>query len=55
VLSRGGVVYATGSATRSHGRTELLLSLREQTRPGAYKLILTDGHTRTSEAVMLGS
>ncbi|HTQ67532.1 MAG TPA: choice-of-anchor D domain-containing protein, partial [Solirubrobacteraceae bacterium] len=46
VLSRRGVIYATGVATASRTRTELRLTARRSLRPGAYTLVLERGHTR---------
>jgi hypothetical protein len=43
-LSRQGIVYATGSATRNHGRTRLLLTVLRRLHPGRYTLALTSRH-----------
>jgi hypothetical protein len=53
VLSRGGVIYATGTATRSGNRTRLLLSPRRQVGRGHYTLTLTRHHKHQHETVTI--
>ena len=40
MLKRGGVIYATGTGVRSHGRTRLLLVERRPLVAGRYTLLL---------------
>ena len=54
VLSRGRVVYATGTATRSGNRTRLLLSPRRRVGKGRYTLTLTRGHSHQRETITIG-
>ncbi len=54
VLSRGGVVYATGTATRSGNRMRLLLSPRGRVVKGRYTLTLTRGHSHQRETITIG-
>ena len=44
---RGGVPYATGTATRSGNQTRLLLTPRRRVVKGRYTLTLTDGRNHT--------
>jgi len=53
VLSRGGVVYATGTATRSGNRTRLLLTPRRRLVEGRYTLTLTRRHEHQRETVTI--
>jgi hypothetical protein len=54
VLSRGGVVYATGTATRSGSQTRLLLTPRRRLVKGRYTLTLTRRHKHQRETVTIG-
>jgi hypothetical protein len=54
VLSRGGVVYATGSAVRAGKQTKLLLSPLRTIGKGRYSLALTHGRNRQRETIMIG-
>jgi len=54
VLSRGRVVYATGTATRSGNRTRLLLTPRRRVSKGRYTLTLTRGHSHQRETITIG-
>jgi galactose oxidase-like protein/Kelch motif protein len=51
VLARGKVIYATGSAERLRGRTNLLLSTRRRIEPGVYTLALTRGGKQQLETI----
>lgn len=51
VLSRGKVIYATGSAIRSHNRMELTLIRRYGLRSGKYTLTLTWGRKQQRETI----
>ena len=53
VLSRGKVVYATGSATKSRKQTKLLLIPRQRIRKGSYTLTLTHGPERLHEPITI--
>lgn len=53
VLSRGHVVYATGSATRAGKRTKLLLAPLHKIRKGSYTLTLTHGRKRQHEPIVI--
>jgi Concanavalin A-like lectin/glucanases superfamily len=53
-LTRGTLVYATGSALRSGVRTRLLLIPRRPIGSGTYMLTLTHPHRRTRETVRIG-
>jgi hypothetical protein len=53
VLSRGGVVYATGTATRSGNQTRLLLTPRRRLVKGRYTLMLTRRHRHQRETVTI--
>jgi hypothetical protein len=50
-LSRAGVVYATGSARRVHGRMRLVLRSSGYLAAGHYNLTLVSGHGRTAHVV----
>jgi hypothetical protein len=53
VLSRGKVVYATGSATVSGKHTKLLLTLHRSIVKGNYTLTLARGHKRQHETITI--
>jgi hypothetical protein len=53
VLSRGGVVYATGTATRSGNQTRLLLTPRRRLVKGRYTLTLARRHMHRRETVTI--
>jgi hypothetical protein len=53
VLSRGRVVYATGSATVSGKHTKLLLTLRRSIVKGNYTLTLARGRKRQHETITI--
>jgi Collagen triple helix repeat (20 copies)/FG-GAP repeat len=53
VLSRGGVVYATGSATSSGKQTKLLLTPHQNVGGGIYTLTLTHGRRRQRETITI--
>ena len=53
VLSRGKVVYATGSATVSRKHTKLLLTLHHSIVMGSYTLTLTRGRKRQQETITI--
>jgi hypothetical protein len=53
VLSRGDIVYATGSAIRSGRSTRLLLTPLRKIRDGSYTLKLTRGRVRQRETIMI--
>ena len=53
VLSRGGVVYATGSAERSGVNAKLLLTLRRPLGNGRYTLTLTRDGRRSRETIAI--
>jgi streptogramin lyase len=52
-LSRGKVLYATGSAIDSGRQTRLLLSPRRTIAKGSYTLTLTHGRKRRSETITI--
>jgi hypothetical protein len=52
-LSRGKVLYATGSAIDSGRQTRLLLSPRRSIAKGSYTLTLTHGRKRQSETITI--
>ena len=54
VLSRGGVVYATGTAARSGSQTRLLLIPRRRLVRGRYILTLTRRHQHQRETITIG-
>ena len=55
VLSRGGVVYASGTAKRSGSVTRLLLvAQRPLVKGGRYTLTLTGGHRHRRETITIG-
>jgi hypothetical protein len=54
VLSRGKIVYATGSAIKSGKQTKLLLTPRRNVGKGTYMLTLTHGRSRHRETVTIG-
>ncbi len=53
VLSRGKIVYATGSATISGKQTKLLMIPRRHIDRGSYTLMLTHGHKRQRETITI--
>jgi hypothetical protein len=53
VLSRGGIVYATGTATRTGNQTRLLLTPRRRVVKGRYTLTLTRRQRRQRETVTI--
>ena len=53
VLSRGKIIYATGSAIDSGKRTKLLLSPRRNIGKGSYTLTLTHGRKRQRETITI--
>jgi hypothetical protein len=53
VLSRGDVVYATGSAIRASNKTKLLLTPLHYIRKGSYTLTLTRGRNRQRETITI--
>ncbi len=53
VLSRGKVVYATGSAIDSGKKTKLLLTPRHNLGEGSYMLTLTRGRKRQRETITI--
>jgi hypothetical protein len=53
VLSRGKVIYATGSATKSGRGTKLLLTLGRHIGKGNYTLTLTHGPERLRETITI--
>jgi sugar lactone lactonase YvrE len=53
VLSRGAVVYATGSAIRAGDSTKLLLTPRRKIRDGSYTLKLTHGRDHQRETITI--
>ena len=53
VLSRGKIVYATGSAVVSGKHTKLLLTPRRSIGNGTYTLTLTHGHKRRRETITI--
>jgi hypothetical protein len=53
VLSRGAVVYATGSAIRAGKRTKLLLTPRRKIRDGSYTLKLTHRRDHQRETITI--
>jgi hypothetical protein len=53
VLSRGKIVYATGSAAISGENTKLLLTPRRNIGNGTYTLTLTHGHKRQRETITI--
>jgi len=54
MISRGRIVYATGTATRSGKQTRLLLSPRRRVGKGRYTLTLTRGHSHRRETIAIG-
>jgi hypothetical protein len=52
-LSRGDVVYATGSAIRTGKNTKLWLIVLHKIRKGSYTLTLTDGRSWRREAIRI--
>lgn len=54
VLSRGRLVYATGSVLGAGTKTRLLLTPRHNIAKGTYTLTLTHGHKRQREIVTIG-
>lgn len=52
-LSRGKVVYASGSATVSGKHTKLLLTLHRSIVKGNYTLTLTRGRKRQHEIITI--
>jgi hypothetical protein len=53
VLSRGDIVYATGSAIRAGKNTKLLLTPLRKIRGGSYTLKLTHGQHRQRETITI--
>jgi len=53
VLSRGKIVYATGSATVSGKQTKLLMLPRRHIDTGSYTLMLTHGRKRQRETITI--
>ena len=53
MLSRHGVVYATGVARLTNGRARLRLSARRKLSAGRYRLTLGRGKSRRIEMVTL--
>lgn len=53
VLSRGGLVYATGSAIGSGRKTKLLLAARRRIREGRYTLTVTHGRTHQRQTITI--
>jgi len=53
LLSRGTVVFATGSATRSGNQTKLLMTTRRHIGKGSYTLTLTRGRERQRETITI--
>jgi hypothetical protein len=53
VLSRGKVVYATGSSTNSRKRVELTLVPGRSIGRGSYTLTLTWGRKRQRETIIV--
>jgi hypothetical protein len=53
VLSRGTLVYATGSAIGSGRKTKLLLDARRSIGKGNYTLTLTHGRTRWRQTITI--
>jgi hypothetical protein len=53
VLSRGDIVYATGSAIRAGKNTKLLLTPLRKIRGGSYTLKLTHGRERHRETITI--
>jgi streptogramin lyase len=53
VLSRGGLVYATGSAIGSGRKTKLLLAARRRIREGRYTLTVTHGRTHQRQKITI--
>jgi Collagen triple helix repeat (20 copies)/Kelch motif len=54
VLSRGRVIYATGSAGRLGNKTKLQLTPRRQLGRGTYTLTLTNGRKQQRETITIG-
>jgi hypothetical protein len=52
-LARGKIVYAVGSAIRSHASTRLLLTARRSLVRGRYTLTLTHGRKRQRETITI--
>ena len=53
VLTRGNVVYATGSAIHTGKKTKLLLTRRHNIRRGSYTLTLTRGRHHQRETITI--
>jgi len=53
VLTRGNIVYATGSALESGKHSRLLLSPRYKLARGIYTLKLTHGRSQQRESITI--
>jgi hypothetical protein len=54
VLTRGTLVYATGSAIHTGRNTRLVLTRLHKIREGRYTLTLTHGQHRQRETITIG-